>query len=370
METVECVVIGAGVVGLAVAAKLAQCGKEVLVLEAEGAIGTQTSARNSEVIHAGIYYPENSLKAAFCMPGRDALYRYCDERGVPYRRCGKLIVASTIEDINDLKTILATGHKNGVTDLEFLSQKAVTERAPALSVSAGIWSPSTGIVDSHQLMLALLGDVERNNGVVALKSRVIDVSPLKEGYAVTVDNDGQFQIFTHLIVNCAGLGAVSVAENTQGLPPSSIPQVSFAKGSYFSYSAPVPFDCLVYPMPAPGGLGIHLTLDQAGQARFGPDVEWVNDVDYSVDPNMAGEFAKAVSTYWPEIDASKLQASYSGIRIKTLASGRDFHDFIISGPKEHGLNGLVNLFGIESPGLTSCLAIANYVMATLEGVSD
>jgi len=374
MDTIEYLVIGAGVVGLAVAAKLAECGKEVLVVEAEDAIGTQTSARNSEVIHAGIYYPENSLKAALCMPGRDALYKYCNERGVPYKQCGKLIVAPSSANIDDLNAILVTGEKNGVSDLEYLSREATTERAPALNVSAAIWSPTTGIIDSHQLMLALLGDVENNGGMLALRSKVINVIPGNDGfgndgYIVTVENDGQTIIFARSIVNCAGLGATAVANNIQGLPLSTIPSVTYAKGSYFSYAAPVPFDCLIYPMPAPGGLGIHLTLDQAGQARFGPDVEWVNDVDYSVDPNMAGKFTKAISSYWPEIDASKLQASYSGIRIKTFAYGNDFHDFIISGPKQHGLIGLVNLFGIESPGLTSCLAIADYVARTLEEAS-
>lgn len=366
MDTIECVVIGAGVVGLAVAAKLAASGKEVLVIEAEDAIGTQTSARNSEVIHAGIYYPENSLKAALCKRGRDALYRYCDDRGVPYKRCGKLIVASDPDHIEGLKAIFVAGLKNGVSDLEFLDREATIKRSPALNASAAIWSPSTGIIDSHQLMLALLGDIERNGGMLALKSSVTNINPVSGGFEVCVENGGVERIFAQSIFNCAGLGAVSVAAYTKGLPQSAIPAVAYAKGRYFSYSGSVPFDCLVYPMPAPGGLGIHLTLDQAGQARFGPDVEWVDSVDYDVDPSLAAAFAKSVSTYWPGIDEAKLQPSYSGIRLKTFAQNADFHDFIVSGPKHHGLDGLVNLFGIESPGLTSCLAIADYVAEILE----
>lgn len=366
METIECLVIGAGVVGLAVAKKLADSGREILVIEAEDAVGTQTSARNSEVIHAGIYYPTNSLKAAFCMPGRDALYSYCNDRGVPFDRCGKLIVASDPGQLSGLTEILNTGLGNGVSDLELLSREAVAERSPALNASAAIWSPSTGIVDSYQLMLALLGDIERHGSMVALKSRVLSVTPMNDGFEVCVENGGEFKILARTLVNCAGLGAVAVARNTLGLSKSSIPQVAYAKGSYFSYAGAVPFDCLIYPMPAPGGLGIHLTLDQAGQAKFGPDVEWVDDIDYHVDQGLAAKFAESVAIYWPEIDAAKLSASYSGIRIKTHGHSGDFHDFIISGPSQHGLPGLVNLFGVESPGLTSCLAIGDYVVATLD----
>lgn len=361
MENVECIVIGAGVVGLAVAANLAQKGKEVLVIEEQNAIGTQTSSRNSEVIHAGIYYPPNSLKAALCKPGRDELYTYCDERGVPYKRCGKLIVATEAEQVPDLRGILKSGHENGVSDLEFYHEEILREKAPALNAVAAIWSPSTGIIDSHQLMLALLGDLESNSGMLALNSKVTEVVATAEGFEVCVQGESQDKIFTRCLINCAGLGAVSIASNMQGLPSSNIPDVSYAKGNYFSYSGSVPFDCLVYPMPAPGGLGIHLTLDQAGQARFGPDVEWIDKASYEVNPGLAGKFATSISSYWPEVELSKLHASYSGIRLKTLTSSGEYHDFIISGPKDHGLNGLVNLFGIESPGLTSCLAIAEYV---------
>lgn len=365
METTDCVVIGAGVVGLAVASRLAATGREVLVLEAENAIGTQTSARNSEVIHAGIYYPSASLKAAFCMPGRNALYRYCEDRGVPFKRCGKLIVATEQDDISNLDNILKAGHLNGVKDLIKLDQPQVREMAPALNATAALWSPSTGIVDSHQLMLSLLGDLQRRGGALAINSGVRSMSPLGGAIQVTVDDDAETTIQAQTVVNCAGFGAVTVANNTKGLQASAIPRVAYAKGSYFAYSGKVPFDCLIYPVPTPGGLGIHLTLDQASQARFGPDVEWVDDVDYTVDPDSKARFVKSIQTYWPELEPSRLHASYSGIRIKTYAKNEDYHDFIISGPKDHGIPGIINLFGIESPGLTSCLAIANYVTTKL-----
>ncbi len=365
METTDCIVIGAGVVGLAVASRLAATGREVLILEVENAIGTQTSARNSEVIHAGIYYPPASLKAAFCMPGRNALYRYCEDRGVPFKRCGKLIAATGQDDISNLDNILKAGHLNGVRDLIKLEQPQVREMAPALNATAALWSPSTGIVDSHQLMLSLLGDLQRRGGALAMNSGVRSMSPYGDAIRVTVDDDAETIIQAHTVVNCAGLGAVTVANNTKGLRASAIPRVAYAKGSYFAYSGKVPFDCLIYPVPTPGGLGIHLTLDQAGQARFGPDVEWVDEIDYAVDPDSQVKFVKSIQSYWPELEPSRLHASYSGIRIKTYAKNADHHDFIISGPKDHGIPGIVNLFGIESPGLTSCLAIADYVAAKL-----
>ena len=365
METIDCIVIGAGVVGLAVGSRIAATGREVVVLEAESAVGTQTSARNSEVVHAGIYYPPASLKAAVCLPGREALYRYCADRGVPYKQCGKLIVASANDDLSNLDAILETGHDNGVTDLIKLDQSQVREKASALDAKAALWSPSTGIVDSHQLMLSLLGDLERLGGTLALNSGVKYISRSCGTTLVTVDDVDETTIQADMVVNCAGLGAVAVAGNTQELPSSSIPQIAYAKGSYFAYSGKVPFDCLVYPVPAPGGLGIHLTLDQAGQARFGPDVEWVDEIDYAVDQRSKEKFVKSIQIYWPELDPLRLHASYSGIRIKTFAKGADYHDFIISGPRDHGIPGLVNLFGIESPGLTSCLAIADYVTAKL-----
>lgn len=367
METIDCVVIGAGVVGLAVARKLSQSGKDVLVLEAEDAIGTQTSARNSEVVHAGIYYPPTSLKAALCKPGRDALYQYCSDRGVPFKRCGKLIVACDHGQLSALETIYDAGQGNGVSDLKKLNLDEVREVAPALNASAALWSPSTGIVDSHQLMLSLLADIERDGGgVLVLKSPVKNISQYNGSLQVCAGGGVETNILAQSVVNCAGLGAVSIAGNTEGLPKSTIPDVTYAKGSYFAYSGNVPFDCLVYPVPTPGGLGIHLTLDQAGQSRFGPDVEWVDQIDYSVDPASKAKFIESIQTYWPGLEPSRLHGSYSGIRIKTFAKNADYHDFIISGPGDHGIGGLVNLFGIESPGLTSCLAIADYVAAMLE----
>ncbi len=365
MERIDCVVIGAGVVGLAVARKLAEGGRDVLVLEAENTIGTQTSARNSEVIHAGIYYPSTSLKAALCSPGKEALYRYCRDRGVPHKQCGKLIVASDEGQLPGLAEILKAGHANGVSDLTILDQQAVRDTSPALNAVAAIWSPSTGIVDSHQLMLSLLADIERNGGTLVLKSEVKSISPLGDALRVCVDGDIETNILARTVVNCAGLGAVEIARRTDGLPESTIPDVAYAKGSYFAYSGSVPFDCLVYPMPAPGGLGIHLTLDQAGQARFGPDVEWVDKIDYGVDLAAKDKFVKSIQTYWPDVQARRLHGSYSGIRLKTYGKSGEYHDFVVSGEQEHGISGLVNLFGIESPGLTSCLAIADYVATTL-----
>ena len=363
MERIDCVVVGAGVVGLAIARKLSEVGRDVLVLEAENAIGTQTSARNSEVIHAGIYYPNSSLKASLCSPGKEELYRYCQERSVPHRRCGKLIVASDEDQLSGLDGILKTGHANGVTDLTLLDQKDVRDKAPTLNAIAAIWSPSTGIVDSHQLMLALLADIERNGGTLALKSEVKNITPVGDALQICVGGDVETNIIARTVINCAGLGAVDVAQRTHGLPQTTIPYVAYAKGSYFAYSGPVPFDCLVYPMPSPGGLGIHLTLDQAGQARFGPDVEWVDTIDYMVDPAAKDKFVKSIRAYWPDVQASRLHASYSGVRLKTYGKSGEYHDFNVSGEQQHGISGLVNLFGIESPGLTSCLAIADYVAA-------
>ncbi len=365
---VDCIVVGAGVVGLAVARQLAIFGREILLLEAAGDIGTETSSRNSEVIHAGIYYPAGSQKAALCCPGKNLLYNYCADRGIDHKRCGKLIVATEETQIPGLQEILHTGRANGVSDLAWLSEADVATKEPALKASAAIWSPSTGIVDSHQLMLALLADIEAHGGTISFHTRVTDILTTEGELVLTVDNNNApYRVAASSVVNCAGLGAIPLARSISGLPSSSIPSVEFAKGSYFSYMGQTPFDCLVYPVPTPGGLGIHLTLDQAGQARFGPDVEWVEEINYDVNASAKSKFAQAVASYWPAVQTERLSPAYSGIRVKTKPRGSNYHDFIFSGPKDHGIKGLLNMFGFESPGLTSCLAIGQQALKELCG---
>lgn len=365
-EFVECIVVGAGVVGLAVARALSLSGLDVLLLEAEGEIGTQTSARNSEVIHAGIYYPSDSEKAALCLPGKQQLYDYCASRGIPHSQCGKLIVATNDVQLSELEAILAAGQNNGVGDLLLLSDDETKKRSPELNAKGAIWSPSSGIVDSHQLMLALLADFENSGGTLAVNSRIISIDLEPSGITVrAVSGSETLSLRSKIVINSAGLGAIPLAKKMDGLPLSTVPDIKFAKGSYFSYTGSHPFDCLVYPVPTPGGLGTHLTLDLAGQARFGPDVEWVEDENYHVSPAKLDEFYEAVRDYWPGVTKGRLSPAYAGIRAKCAPAGKSFTDFIFSGPETHGVPGLVNLFGMESPGLTSCLAIADRVKAIL-----
>ncbi len=365
-EFVECLVVGAGVIGLAVARALSLSGREVLLVETEPDVGTKTSSRNSEVIHAGIYYPPDSEKAALCLPGKRQLYDYCEARGIAHRRCGKLIVATDAGQHAELEGIFQAGKANGVDDLSMLSGSKVAVRVPELAATAAIWSPSSGIVDSHQLMLALLGDFENSGGTLSLRTKVQKIYLDSDGIMVQLDSDGLLDIRTNALVNCAGLGAIPLAKSMEGLDHAMVPRIEFAKGSYFSFSGSHPFDCLVYPTPTPGGLGTHLTLDLAGQARFGPDVEWVQDENYDVSPNKLDEFYLAIKNYWPSVKKEKLVPAYSGIRAKCMPEGKSYTDFIFSGPKTHGMPGLVNLFGMESPGLTSCLTIADKVTAMLE----
>ena len=373
---VECLVIGAGVVGLAVARELAMQGRDVWLIEQEGQIGTQTSSRNSEVIHAGIYYPQGSLKAKLCVQGQRLLYDYCETKKVPFKRCGKLIVAKSQSQILQLKNIEQHAQMNGVNSLKLLNKKEVQLLEPSLDVSAALWSPSTGILDSQAYMQQLLADFQRFNGQLVLNTS-LEVSHLhKEG--ITFDLLGQgAKLTAKYCVNAAGLNAIDLFKGVAGYPQECLPLASYAKGSYFSYSARVPFSHLVYPLPEPGGLGIHLTLDMAGAARFGPDVEWLKGrelderappnerFDFRVDPSKAAVFAKLITAYWPSIDSTKLTAAYSGIRPKISAKGEPAGDFMIQGPPIHGIKRLVNLFGIESPGLTSSLAIAIFVAELL-----
>ena len=365
MERVDCVVIGAGVVGLAVARAMALAGREVLVLEAESAIGTGTSSRNSEVIHAGIYYPQGSLKARLCVAGRDALYAFCESHGVPYRRCGKLIVATDESQLAGLEALQAHAVANGVDDLQRLDGNEVKALEPQLNAVAGLLSPSTGIVDSHALMLALQGDAEAAGALLALRAPVAAIEVTAAGLRVEVGGDEPMTLLATSVINCAGHTAPLVAAHTRGLAAESVPPRYFAKGSYFSLATATPFRHLVYPLPEPGGLGVHLTLDLGGQARFGPDVEWVGSLDYTMNESRADGFYAAIRRYWPALPDGALQPAYTGIRPKISGPGEPAADFRIDGPAEHGIAGLVNLFGIESPGLTAALAIADEVRQRL-----
>ncbi len=366
MEQVDCVVIGAGVVGLATARALALAGREVMILESARAIGTGTSSRNSEVIHAGIYYPPGSRKADLCVTGKDLLYAFCDSHGVGHRRCGKLIVANDADQAAGLDAIARNAAASDVHDLQWLDAAAVARLEPALRAHTALLSPSTGIVDSHALMLALLGDAERAGATLALGAEVGSASIRPDGIALTIDSDGEtMSLLARTVINSAGLTAPALARRFDGLAAEHIPPSYYAKGSYFTCAGRAPFSHLIYPLPEPGGLGVHLTLDLGGQMRFGPNVKWLDDIDYEVDANDAPAFEAAVRRFWPELPAGALQPGYAGIRPKISGPGEPAADFRIDGPAVHGVRGLVNLFGIESPGLTASLAIADEVVACL-----
>ncbi|MFI5012957.1 MAG: NAD(P)/FAD-dependent oxidoreductase [Hyphomicrobiales bacterium] len=366
-ETVDAVVIGAGVVGLAVARALALAGRETIILEAETMIGTGTSSRNSEVIHAGIYYPQGSLKALLCVAGRKALYAFCDTHGVAYRRCGKLIVATNEEQRRALERIMAGAMDNGVDDIAILSREEALALEPALSCTGALLSPSTGILDSHGFMLALLGDAQAHGAAIAYGSSVSRGCVAGGSLGIDVESDGEvMRLSPSLLVNCAGLEAQSVAASIAGLPPETIPPLRYAKGNYFSLPGRAPFTRLIYPVPEIGGLGVHLTLDLGGQAKFGPDVEWVERPDYTVDAARGERFYAAIRAYWPSLPDGALVPGYAGIRPKLPATDAAA-DFVIQGQATHGVAGLINLYGIESPGLTSALAIGDHVARMAEG---
>ncbi|MEY4415552.1 MAG: hypothetical protein RIQ53_2845 [Pseudomonadota bacterium] len=369
IDHIDCVVIGAGVVGLAVARALQLSGRDTLVLEREDAIGTITSARNSEVIHAGIYYPAGSLKARLCVRGRALLYAYAAERGLPHRRCGKLIVATDAGQDAELDRIRAAALANGVDDLRRLTAAEAGAREPQLRCTAALESPSTGIIDSHALMLSLQGDLERAGGAVCLRSPVLAGRRSADGWLLEVGGAQPTRIACGLLVNSAGLDAPPLAAalcaGIEGLPADALPRARLAKGNYYALAGRAPFSRLVYPVPEPGGLGVHLTLDLGGQARFGPDVEWIDQADYTVDPGRAEGFYAAIRRYWPALPDGTLQPAYAGIRPKISGPGEPAADFRIDGPAQHGVPGLVQLFGIESPGLTASLAIADEVLARI-----
>ncbi len=358
MERIEAVVVGAGVIGLAVARRLATAGLEVLVLEREDAIGTGTSSRNSEVIHAGIYYPPGSLKARTCIEGRDFLYRYCAARGIPHRRCGKLVVAGREEQIPRLEAIRANAEASGVHDLEWWDRPRIARAEPELRAVAALWSPSTGILDSHALMLAYQGDAEARGAVIAFRSPLLAARVVENGFLLEVGGAEPLTLRCRHLVNAAGLHAPSLARRIAGLDPAKVPRGWLCKGSYFVLSGPSPFSHLVYPVPEAAGLGIHVTLDLAGRCRFGPDTEWIETFDYDVDPARAALFAAAIRSYWPGLPEDALEPGYAGIRPKIVPPGTPPADFLVQGPEAHGIPGLVNLFGIESPGLTASAPLA------------
>ena len=365
MEKVDTVVIGAGVIGLAVARALALRGREVIILEKAASIGTETSSRNSEVIHAGLYYFPGSLKARLCVEGKRLLYAFCAERGIAAKAIGKLLVATQEAQIPKLAAIKANAEANGVADLKWLAPEEALALEPEVHCVAAIFSPSSGIVDSHAFMLALQGDFENAGGIVAFNSEVLRGSVEDDGIAIATS---ELELKAQLAVNAAGLYAPALAHSIAGMPKPAIPPSYFAKGNYFALTGShSPFTHLIYPMPEDGGLGIHATLDLGGGVRFGPDVEWIKTADYAVDESRAPAFAEAIKSYWPSLPQNALIPAYSGIRPKITGPGKPAADFMIQGPAAHGLPGLWHLFGIESPGLTASLALAREVALAATG---
>lgn len=363
MEEVDCVVVGAGVVGLAVARSLAMAGREVIILDRAEGIGTETSSRNSEVIHAGIYYPANSLMARFCVAGRRMLYPYCVEKNVPHRNCGKLIVATNAQEDAMLAGIQKRAEANGVEGMRVLSAAEAMAMEPALRCTSALHSPTTGIIDSHSFMVALQGDAENAGAVPVFFSPVLGARVADRRIEVDVGGADPMTLRCRLLVNAAGLHAPGLAEHIVGMPRDRVPGTYYAKGNYFTLAGRSPFSRLIYPVPVPGGLGVHITIDLGGQARFGPDVEWIDTIDYTVDGARADGFYDAVRKYWPALKNGALSPGYAGIRPKIVPKGAPGQDFVVQGPQTHGVPGLINLFGIESPGLTASMAIAEHVLA-------
>jgi len=366
-ERVECAVIGAGVVGLAIARRLAMGGREVVVLEAESAWGTQTSSRNSEVIHAGIYYATGSLKARLCLEGRKALYRFCSEHAVHHKRIGKVIVACDESELAGLRKYREQAETNGVDDLSLLGRDELAALEPEVRCIAGLLSPSTGIVDSHGLMLAYLGDAESRGASLALGSPVVSGRVERGGIVLEVGGAEPTTIDCGVVVNSAGLGAQALARSIAGIPRETIPPSFYAIGHYYTLTGAAPFRRLIYPVARQDWLGVHVTIDLGGRIKFGPDFAWVERVDYRFDTGREAAFYAAIRRYYPGLRDGTLQPGYTGIRPKTAGPGEPAQDFAILGPREHGVAGLVNLFGIESPGLTSSLAIADHVAKLLDG---
>lgn len=361
----DAVVIGGGVIGLAMARALARRGREVTLLEQDSRLGNHTSSRNSEVIHAGIYYPQGSLKARLCVQGKQLLYDYCAAAGVPHRQVGKIIVATRDEEVSKLDGILQHARDSGVTDLEWLDARQIAELEPSVKAVRGLISPSTGIIDSHGLMSALRRDAEERGAEVILASPIVGGRVTAQGIELRIGGSEASTALCRTVVNAGGLQAQGVARSIAGVPPESIPGQYFAKGHYFTLAGRSPFNRLVYPVPVPGGLGVHVTLDMAGQARFGPDVSWQSGIDYAFDESRATQFYSAIRSYFPSLADGALIPGYTGIRPKLSPAGSPADDFVLQGPSEHGVPGLLNLYGIESPGLTASLALAELALAKL-----
>lgn len=370
METiadVDCLVVGSGVIGLAITRALSLAGLETLLVEQDARPGTQISSRNSGVIHSGVYYPPNSLKARFCRTGRDALYAYAAAKNLPHRRCGKLIVATSDAETETLGALHRRALENGVEDLVWLSRGELLALEPDIAGVAALLSPSTGIIDAVALIDALATDAADAGATLAFNSRFVTACR-HEGHIISrIDSNGETGVKSRWLVNAGGLAAPDIAGAIDGVRTASLPRAHYARGSYFIYSKPTRFRHLVYPIPEPGGLGIHLTLDMDGQARFGPDVEWIDHIDYRVDERRKPDFLRAIQRYWPSISAERLQPGYSGIRPKIVPEGTRDADFLIQTEADHGLAGLINLMGIESPGLTASLAIADHVRSHIGG---
>lgn len=368
MIQVDALVVGAGALGLAIARALQRAGHETVLVETEASFGTQTSSRNSEVIHAGIYYPAGSHKARYCVAGREKLYAYCEHRNVPCRRIGKLIVAASLADVSVLADYERRALANGVDDLTWVDQPQIAAMEPAIRAEAGLHSPSTGIIDSHAYMLALLHDFQDAGGVFLPKTAFARAHPAQGGQLVRLSDGTDVQV--HWLINAAGHGAPNVAAAIDGLAAENIPDAAFAIGHYYTLRGRVPFNRLIYPVAEAGGLGVHVTLDLAGRARFGPDVRWIETLDYSFDDSRRADFAAAIRRYYPAIEADDLEPSYTGIRPKIGTPGASDVDFRIDGPTSHGRDGVINLFGIESPGLTASLAIADAIADWTRGATD
>lgn len=376
VEDVDVIIIGAGVVGLAVARALAMAGRDVLILERESSIGTGVSSRNSEVIHAGIYYPPGTRKATLCVQGKEQLYDYCLNRNIPVLQCGKLLVATSLEQIDGLKKVLVNAHSNGVSDLRWLTPQEVNDIEPAIHCVAALFSPSTGIVDSHALMISMQGEAEAHGALLVARSSITSGKVTDEGVVVRVQSpDGDMDLRAKCVVNCAGLSAVAVARLIEGPHTEHLPDVLYAKGSYFSLTGKSPCRHLIYPLPEPGGLGTHLTIDLGGQAKFGPNVEWLQcdkeeDINYNVDANLAGIFVDNIKKYLPHITADMLEPAYSGVRPKVKGLDQASNDFIFLTSSKGTEPALINLLGIESPGLTACLAIAEKIASIIRCPSE
>jgi L-2-hydroxyglutarate oxidase LhgO len=370
MPDVDALVIGAGVIGLAASRALALTGRSVIVVEKAGRIGSETSSRNSEVIHSGLYYPPGGLKAALCVAGRRALYNFCATRAISHRRCGKLVVAASAAELKGLAALARRGAQNGVEDLQILTKAEAQALEPALHCAGALLVPSTGILDSAAYLLTLRGEAERSGASIAFETPFLRAGVIEGGFEIETGGAEPMRLTASALINCAGLHATSVARAIEGYDPAQAPETRFAKGNYFGLSGRQPFRHLIYPAPQAHGLGVHLTLDLGGQARFGPDVEWVETLDYRVDPARAEKFEAAIRAYWPDLPSNALAPAYAGIRPKISGPEEAAADFRIDGPAAHGVPGLVQLFGIESPGLTASLAIADQIVAALDGAAQ